>query len=359
MVVVLIIGALGLRFQFNEYAISPGNAENVAPLISIEGNVTTPTTGKILLTDVFLTQINWLTWIQMKFTKDVQIIPASDLVAPGVPISELNAQGFLQMAQAKDAARAAALTRLGYAIRAKASGAQVNQVGLNTPAWNTLHVGDVITQANGTSVTSSCGLVQALHDVAPGTKVPFTIEPATFSSNGTLSLGSLTHVSITMSKVPSAGGASGCPGVSGPSRAYLGVGIEPYVRYHFPFNISIATPNIGGPSAGLAMTLGIINELSGGKLLLSRTIAATGTMDATGAVGDVGGVAQKAVTVQRAGASVFLVPVGEVGPARSTTGSALDVVAVASLNAALKVFAHLGGHIRLANGELASPGTQP
>ncbi len=361
LVAILVIGALGLRFQFNEYAISPGNAENVAPLISIEGHPKPTVHGQILLTDVFLTQINWLTWIQMKFTKDVQIIPADALVAPGVPDSELTAQGFLEMAQAKDAAKAAALTRLGYRIGAQAAGAQINQVAGKSPAWNAFHVGDVITQANGTPIRSGCSLVSALHNLAPHTKVVFTVLPATFSASGTLSLGQAEHLNVALATPPSSSSEQGssCPGVSGPSRGYLGVGLDDYVSYHFPFAISISTPNIGGPSAGLAMTLGIINELSDGKLLLGHTIAATGTMDAAGQVGDVGGVPQKAVTVQRAGASVFLVPVGEVGPARSTTGNAMDVEAVPTLDAALKVFAHLGGHITLANGAIVSPTTHP
>ena len=64
---------------------------------------------------------------------------------------------------------------------------------------------------------------------------------------------------------------------------------------------------IGGPSAGLAFTLGIINTLSGGNLTGGRTVAATGTIHPDGTVGDVGGVAQKTVAVERAGATLFLV----------------------------------------------------
>jgi PDZ domain-containing protein len=359
LVAILILGALGLRFQFNEYAITPGNAEDVAPLITIAGHEQAKIHGQILLTDVFVTKINWLTWIQTQFTKDAQIIPSDALVPKGVPTDELLPQGFLEMAQAKDAARAAALTRLGYPITAAAAGAQVNQVAFNTPAWNRLHVGDVITQANGKKVTSQCSLVSALHGVTPSTTIPFTVLPATFSSSGSLSLGSAVHVALKVAAPPRGTIANSCSGVPEVSRAYLGIGASDYVSYHFPFSISISTPNIGGPSAGLAMTLGIINGLSKGALLLGHTIAATGTMNAAGLVGDVGGVPQKAVTVQRAGATVFLVPVGEVGPARSTTGRAMEVEAVASLDAALAVFAHLGGHITLANGQTVSPTTHP
>ena len=76
------------------------------------------------------------------------------------------------------------------------------------------------------------------------------------------------------------------------------------------------TQDIGGPSAGLAMTLGIIDKLSSGRLTGNRIVAATGTIDQNGNVGDVGGVAEKTIAVERAGATVFFVPSVELQAAR-------------------------------------------
>ena len=70
--------------------------------------------------------------------------------------------------------------------------------------------------------------------------------------------------------------------------------------------MTVHTQNIGGPSAGLAMTLGIIDKLSSGRLTGHRIIAATGTIDQNGNVGDVGGVAEKTIAVERAGATRLL-----------------------------------------------------
>ena len=84
------------------------------------------------------------------------------------------------------------------------------------------------------------------------------------------------------------------------------MGTQP--EYDFPFPIKINSDEIGGPSAGLAWTLGIINTLSGGHLTGGLTIAASGTIRPDGSVGDVGGVEQKTVAVERAGATVFFVP---------------------------------------------------
>ena len=105
------------------------------------------------------------------------------------------------------------------------------------------------------------------------------------------------------------------------------------------------TQNIGGPSAGLAMTLGIIDKLSTGRLTGNRIVAATGTIDPNGNVGDVGGVAQKTVAVEQAGATVFFVPSVELKAAQSKATPQLHVYAVNNLDQVLRILKHLGGKV--------------
>ena len=83
------------------------------------------------------------------------------------------------------------------------------------------------------------------------------------------------------------------------------------------------------------MTLGIIDKLSGGDLTGKRTVAATGTIDPQGDVGDVGGVPQKTIAVERAGATVFFVPPQEYAAAMSKDTPQLHVYSVSSLDQAL------------------------
>ncbi len=80
------------------------------------------------------------------------------------------------------------------------------------------------------------------------------------------------------------------------------IGIEVFTQpgWDYPFKVSVNLNNIGGPSAGLAFTLGIIDSLTGGNLTGGRTISATGTICANGSVGQVGGVPQKTVAVENA-----------------------------------------------------------
>jgi PDZ domain-containing protein len=74
-------------------------------------------------------------------------------------------------------------------------------------------------------------------------------------------------------------------------------------------------------------------------------VAATGTIDASGDVGDVGGVAQKTIAVERAGATVFFVPPEEYSVARSKATSSLHVYSVSTLDQALHILRSLGGSV--------------
>ena len=58
----------------------------------------------------------------------------------------------------------------------------------------------------------------------------------------------------------------------------MGVEIETRVKPVLPFPVSVDAAGIGGPSAGLAFTLAILDALSNGKLTGGHRVAATGTI---------------------------------------------------------------------------------
>ncbi|MHA5049848.1 S16 family serine protease [Streptomyces sp. SD15] len=99
--------------------------------------------------------------------------------------------------------------------------------------------------------------------------------------------------------------------------------------------VTLRLADVGGPSAGLLFTLGIINKLdgdgSGGDLTGGRNIAGTGTIDADGTVGAVGGVALKTQAARRDGATVFLVPKAECADARTELPKGLRLIPVTTL----------------------------
>ncbi|BAC72854.1 hypothetical protein AQJ43_25175 [Streptomyces avermitilis] len=109
--------------------------------------------------------------------------------------------------------------------------------------------------------------------------------------------------------------------------------------------VTLKLADVGGPSAGLLFSLGIIDKLdgdgSGGDLTGGRTIAGTGTIDANGKVGAVGGVALKTQAARRDGATVFLVPKAECADAKSELPKGLRLVPVTTLKGAVDALTNL------------------
>jgi PDZ domain-containing protein len=113
---------------------------------------------------------------------------------------------------------------------------------------------------------------------------------------------------------------------------YLGLGAD-------EVKVNLRLADVGGPSAGLLFSLGIIDKLDGdgrgGDLTGGRTVAGTGTIDAAGRVGAVGGVALKTQAARRDGATVFLVPKAECAEAEAELPEGLRLVPVTTLKSAV------------------------
>jgi PDZ domain-containing protein len=345
LVLLVIIIVLG-RWSTNEYAITPGDATPVAPLITIHGVKTNAKHDQILLTDVYLSTLSVWQEIVDHFKSHVQFVPADELTEPGVSTGELTAQGFLEMSDAKQAAEVAAFRSLGWRVPSSPAGTVVTGVVESSPAAAAnLHVGDEIVGVNTTTIRSNCQLVSYFHDKAPGTAVNLKVDRVKISNTGVLTYGSVSSVLLVTAAVPDYVAPSSCPGITGADRSWLGVSLEDGFHFRLPATVKIDTANIGGPSAGLAMTLTLINKLSAGSLTGGHVIAATGTMSVDGQVGAVGGVEEKAVAVHRAGATYFIVPDGDgdVNAARAADQPDLTILPVRSLKQALHDLQRLGG----------------
>jgi PDZ domain-containing protein len=320
------------RINLNYYAIQPGTAQSVQPFIKVPPDKAHPVIRPVLLTDVQEARVTALNYLFFKLQSNTALYSVPS-VTGGSPPSELDAQGALQMSQAEASAKTAALRYLGYTVKANPAGAVIAGTFARTPANGVLNVSDVVTAVDGKATLTALALTRALAPHHPGQTVTFTVR-----KGGT---GPPRPVVLTLKRTTvELGGRT----------IKLDVGILPedQVDYTYPFPISIAVTNIGGPSAGLAMTLGVIDTLSGGKLTGGHTVAATGTMDAAGNVGDVGGVPQKTVAVENAQATIFLVPPSEYANAKSKQKPGLKVYAVSTLTQALRVLAANGGQVSTA-----------
>jgi PDZ domain-containing protein len=125
-----------------------------------------------------------------------------------------------------------------------------------------------------------------------------------------------------------------------PSRPVIGIGVEPSFDAKLPFRVKIDAGGVGGPSAGLAFALGLMEEL-GKNVDRGHKVAATGELLPDGTVGSIGGVKQKTIGARRSHVDVFLVPAGDNYNEARKYADGLKVVPVKNFREALRALATL------------------
>jgi PDZ domain-containing protein len=267
------------------------------------------------------------------FDHGTKLVPAKAVLGT-TPPNQLSCQAAQQMTGATFSATIVALGRLGYQVTENALGAQLYEVPPGSPgAAAGLRCNDIIVAVDSQPIRTSTDLGNAIRASAPGQTVQLTVQRA--ASDGKMQTETL----------PARLGAP--PDSLGSARAHQGfLGVVSMTRttYTFPFEVNIEVGDIGGPSAGLALTLAILDILSTGDLTGGHAVAATGTIGLDGTVGDVGGVSQKAVAVRRAGAEAFFVPADQLKEALSQAG-AMKIYPVRTLQQALDDLQALGGDV--------------
>ncbi|KTR72347.1 hypothetical protein SA12R_01730, partial [Rothia kristinae] len=123
-------------------------------------------------------------------------------------------------------------------------------------------------------------------------------------------------------------------------RWVLGLYLKP--DYHFPFTVDYGLQDVGGPSAGTMFALGIIDELTPGSLTGGKHVAGTGTIDAQGKVGAIGGIRQKMIGARQAGATLFLAPADNCDEVTGHIPDGLSVVKVSTLDEAVEAVRGVG-----------------
>jgi Lon-like protease len=267
--------------------------------------------------------------------KDWAIYPTK-AVTGGLSSSQYNQENAQMMADSQEYAKVAALRRLGYPVPELGDGALVEQIDPGAPAVGRFQTNDVITSVDGKPVAVSSDVGTDIQAHPAGSPVEFTVQRTT---------GSATHA-VELAVTPSPCGAA-CPGDA--QRPVVGIAvITDNQAFDFPkgVNLSITTQGIGGPSAGLAFALGAIDALTTHNITGGANVAATGQIDPSGAIEDVGGVTQKTITVERQGAHYFIVPRGEAPDAlKAAKGHDLKIVPVDTLDQALTFLKSIGGDL--------------
>ncbi len=317
---VLLAAAVALAiFPSNEYIFLPDKAHPVAPLVSVP-DPQTPNRGGVYFVDVIVRKATWLERLFGGLHTGADLYPASAVNPPGTNNSQRETIDVEDMQRSQKVAAAVALRALGRKVTVRQTGVLVDAVGEGEPAAGKLLPDDVITSVEGTRVTSPAGVLKAMAKLRPGDVVRFTVRRL----KRTLSLRIKTVAA---------------PGE--PRRAIVGIEIEPAVDIQLPIPIRIDAGNVGGPSAGLAFALEVMEKL-GRNVVHGHRVAATGEIFPDGSVGPIGGIKQKTIGAREAGVDAFLVPeAGDNARDARKYADGLRIVPVKSFQQALHALATL------------------
>jgi PDZ domain-containing secreted protein/Zn-dependent protease/CBS domain-containing protein len=308
---VVVVFAIGILYQPPVVVLGPGTSFDVSDDISIKGVDNDPVDGGFFLTSVSVQQPTGFGFL-LAMVQGKETAPVSSLVPRGVDAEEFFEEQRTLFEQTQRIAAAAAAKAAGMEVDIKGTGATVSAVIPGAPAARVLEEDDVITAVNGQPVLLADDVGRPIRSRPRGTRFEITFERD--DRERTVELRSREGV------------VEGAPGI--------GVLLETRdFDVELPFDITFREREIGGPSAGFAYALAIFDLIEAANVADGRDVATTGTIDLDGRIGPVGGLEEKAISAQRAGADLFLVPEDEVRDART---SGLDVVGVSTLEDALR-----------------------
>jgi PDZ domain-containing protein len=276
-------------------------------VIQVTDAKTTQSAGQLRLTTVNVQSQVELVWaISSWFSKKDAVVPRALIYPPGQTEKQVEQQNAQEWTDSQDSAVTVALTKLGYPVQT-----YVKAVTTGGAAVGRLQPGDVLTSVDDARVTSPTTLTDSVRAKPAGTT--FTIG---FNRGAQAMTAKITTKTIGSDKTPR-------------------LGVEIDTKQNAPFKVKIDLDKIGGPSAGLMFTLGIMDKLEPDDLTGGKIIAGTGTIDDDGNVGPIGGIPQKLVGAKSAGAQIFLVPKDNCAEALKNAVSGLPMAEVATVDDAL------------------------
>lgn len=265
-------------------------------VIEVSGAPSYKTFGKMNMTTVSVsggpyTELSgaeaFYSWLA--FDGNRSLVVPTDALYPHVSHKQATAATGAQMADSQTQAKVAAMRELKMAVNEKV---QVLSTVEGSPAASALKADDRIVKVGEKQIETLTDVPKAV-DASNGSPIDVTVE-----RNGTQQTFKLTPVRS-----------------SDNSRWILGAGLKQ--SYDLPAHVQYNLDGVGGPSAGLMLALGTVDKLSEGTLLADEDaggdpyrsyISGTGTIDADGKVGAIGGIKYKILATGRYGARYFLAP---------------------------------------------------
>lgn len=302
--------------------VSPGRTYVVNDVLSVVGRETYPPEGEVLYATVSVRERVSVLQALIGWLDPTTDVIAEEKVRGDIPPEQFRQLNVEAMSDSKTAAEILALGRIGFTELG--IGALVESIAAETPAAAVLKDKDLIVAIDGQTVRNTTDAVTRIRAHQPGETLQLRVRRD----------GAPTPLDLTADLARAEDG-----------RALLGVRLS--TKVELPFQIDIDSGEVVGPSAGLSYALELLDVLTPGELTGGVKVAATGELSPTGAVGPIGGIAQKVTTVKRAGAKIFIVPKANEAEARKHAGS-VKIVGVANFDEALAALGSVQGSNALA-----------
>ena len=312
------LAALGLGIAVGTLPVpyvieSPGPTYNTLgesqghPVINVSGHETYPAAGSLDLTTVYVDggptgSVSLLTAFSAWLDGSKSVYPEELIYPTGTTKEEAQEQSAVAMATSQENAVASALNELKIPFGQQLQAADLSK---DSASAGKIQQGDILKTINGKNITA-LSVIQ--DELAAGKGAPVAVEVDR--------AGQPVTVQIT-------------PKDNGQGRFILGVMLK--YLFTFPFQVQISLDKVGGPSAGLMFSLGIIDTVTPGDLTGGKHVAGTGTISPDGTVGPIGGISQKMRGARSAGATLFLAPAGNCDEVAGHVPDGLQVVRVQNL----------------------------
>ncbi|MEK4030298.1 SepM family pheromone-processing serine protease [Pseudobacillus sp. FSL P4-0506] len=287
--VLLLIGASFINLPY--YVMKPGEAHELKPIVEVAGGEKDP--GTLMLTTIKMGEANYLSYAIASLRDYEEIVPVEEVRSPHETNDEYNVRQQYLMTNSQQNAITVAFDAAKKPYHFLYQGVYVLNVFPGMPAEGVLQAGDRIIAIDGKAFKSSQMFTDYIQTKRPGEKVTIT-----FIRNK-----EKLEKDIALKKFEGNNKKTG-----------IGIGLTDQKKLISTPKVKLKAESIGGPSAGLMFSLEIYNQLVKEDIAKGRKIAGTGTIAPDGTVGRIGGIAQKVVAADRAGAEIFLAPDDEISP---------------------------------------------
>ncbi|MCR6712702.1 MAG: PDZ domain-containing protein [Demequina sp.] len=258
------------------------------PLVSIDGAPTYDSSGELRLTTVSVADAGGTPFTMGRvlsawFSQKEYTVPRELVFGTPEEQDAVNEQSRTDWITSQESATVAALEELGHPVPAEITVAEVPD---DSNAAGHLQENDIIVAIDGTDIETYEDLSTAMGAKSPGDPITVTV------------VRKGARVDETFDTTD-----------DGDGNAIMGIYVDP--TFDLPIDVTVAIDKVGGPSAGLMFSLGIMDKLTPEDELDGAKVAGTGTISAAGDVGPIGGIRMKMWGALDAGSRYFPCARGE------------------------------------------------